>query len=289
MIILLVSFRLICKNYRNMLIETLRQIGFTANEAKIYIVLVEFGPQPANLIARKAGLERTTVYPILKNLQRKSLVSSFIKNGVICFAVNDVNNLLEYVERKRRILDHHRCFVMDILPYMEQLKGSSFSQPKVHYFEGVDGIETVMSDSLKSKGPIFCVTSVEKWLKSKMSDFIKNYIKIRLFDKKIPLKGLAIDTGKTRCFFAECYGDIGIGTEFTDIRFVNGGPFFDNIMNIYDDKVSIVSPDPGFEFAVLIESAEFANTQRSIFELAWMGALMHNADNTNEHCEHEGS
>jgi len=260
-----------------MLKETLRQIGFTNNEAKIYIVLVEFGSQPANIIARKAGLERTTVYPILKNLQKKSLISSFIKNGVICFAVNDLNNLLEYVERKRRLLDHHRDFVIDILPKMEQLKSSLLVQPKVHYFEGVAGVETVMNDSLKSKGSIFCISSVEKWLNSDMIDFIKSYIEIRLFEKKIPLKGLAIDTGETRCFLTDCYGDVGIGTELTNIRFIKSGmQFFDNIINIYDNRVSIVSPVRGFEFGVLIESDEFAKTQRSIFELAWMGALVHN-------------
>ncbi|MFA4890840.1 MAG: helix-turn-helix domain-containing protein [Candidatus Gracilibacteria bacterium] len=266
-----------------MLKETLCQIGFTNSEAKIYIALVELGPQPANTIARKAGLERTAVYPILKNLQKKSLISSFIKNGIIYFAVNDLNNLLEYVERKRRLLDHHRDFVIDILPKMEQLKSVLLIPPKVHYFEGVNGVETVMNDSLKSKGSIFCITSIPKWLNSDMLDFIKNYINVRVFEKKIPLKGLALDTGETRCFFTECYGDVGIGTALTDLRFIKGGEgLFDNIMNVYDNKVAIVSPDRGFEFGVLIESEEFAKTQRSIFELAWIGALVHNGEDNYE-------
>jgi len=259
-----------------MLKETLCQIGFTLNEAKIFIALVELGPQPANIIARKTGLKRTTVYPVIKNLEKKSLISSFFKNGVAYFSVNNLNNLLDYVERKRRLLDHHRDFVLDIIPRMEALKGKSFIQPKVHYFEGKDGVETVMNDSLTSKGPIYCITSIEKWLNSDLLDFAKSYINIRLFDKKIPLKGIAQDTEEARCF-------LNLDNPHTSFRFVEDvDDLFDNITNIYDNKVAIVCPERGCEFGVLIESEEFSKSQRSIFKLAWKGALVQNGENSNK-------
>src|SRR3989339_1298906 len=137
-----------------MLKATLCQIGFTNNEAKIYLALINLGPQPANVIAKKAGLLRTTVYPLLDNLQKKSLISSFIKNGIRFFTVDDIKNILEYLERKKRLINHQKDFVLDILPRMEQLRAGILSPPKVHYFEGVDGVENVMNDSLKSNGPI---------------------------------------------------------------------------------------------------------------------------------------
>ena len=266
-----------------MLKETLCQIGFTNNEAKIYIALVELGPQPANILSKKAGLKRPTVYPILKMLQKKSLISSFIKNGIKYFAVNDLNNLLEYVDRKRRLIDHHRDFVIDILPRMEQLKSHLQSEPKVHYFEGADGVETVMNDSLKAKSSILCITCWDKWLNSDLNNFIKNYISIRLFEKKIPLKALIKDTETARCFLKDYHEKIGGYEALTDIRFVKGGDeLFDNIVNIYDNTVAIMSPERGFEFGVLIGSKEFAITQRSIFGLAWKGALIHNNDYENK-------
>jgi len=266
-----------------MLKETLCQIGFTRNEAKIYIVLVELGPQPANVIARRSGLQRTTVYPIIKGLEKKSLVSSFIKNGIKFFGANDLNNLLDYVERKRRLLDHHRDFVLDIMPRMEQLKSSMSVPPKVHYYEGANGVETVMTDSLRSNGQILCITNTEKWLNSDLQLFIKDYINTRIFKKKIQLKGLAKDTEKARCFLKDCYGDSREASQYTDMRFIKGGEYlFDNVMKIYDNKVGIVYPERGCEFGVLIESEEFARTQRSIFDLAWKGALIHNKENENK-------
>lgn len=281
--ILLVSFPLnLCRIVRTiniMLKKTLCQIGFTYNEAKIYIALVELGPQPVNIIANKAGLHRTTAYPILKNLQKKSLISSFIKNGIIYFTVNDLNDLLGYIDRKKRFIDHQRDFVIDILPRMERLKSDlQQSQPKVRYFEGPEGAQTAMNDSLKSNGPILCITSVDKWLNSGLRGFITDYIYTRLFEKKIPLRGLAKDTEAARCFLSERYKG---AEKLSEVRFIKGGDeLFDNIVNIYDNKVVIVSPDKGFEFRVLIESEEFARTQRSIFELAWRGAIVYNREVT---------
>lgn len=259
-----------------MLKQTLCQIGFTNNEAKIFIALVELGPQPANIIAKKTGIKRPTVYPILKSLQKKSLIGSFLKNGIDYFAVNDLQNLLSYVERKKRLIEHQRDFVIDILPKMEQLKSQCVNQPKVHYFEGAEGAQAVMNDSLNSKGPILCITSVDKWLVSDLKDFLCHYIHTRIFIKKIKLKGITKDTEGARCFLKEAYKD---GEDLSEVLYVkNNDELFDNIVNIYDDKVAIVSPEKGFEFGVLIESEEFAKTQRSIFDLAWKGAMMQNRE-----------
>jgi len=257
-----------------MLKETLCQIGLTTNEAKIYIVLVGIGSQPANIIAKKAGLKRPTVYPILEGLEKKSLISSFLKNGIRYFFVNDVKELLEYVERKKRLMDHHRDFVMDILPKMEMLKGStllspfcSLSSPKFQYFEGAIGAKTVLSDVLKTKGPVFSITAIDKWISSDLRDFVENQIFIKLLDSNIPFKGLTRDTVPARCFFETC----------KDVCFIkDGGDLFDNIVSIYDNKVAIVSLDVASMFGVLIESEEFAKTQKSIFNLAWEGAVTYN-------------
>ncbi len=258
-----------------MLKATLCQIGFTNNEAKIYLALINLVAQPANIIAKKAGLKRPTVYPLLDNLQKKSLISSFIKNGVRFFAVNDIKNILEYLERKKRLIDHQKDFVLDILPRMEQLRVGTLSPPKVHYFEGADGVETVMNDSLKSSGLIASIVSVRKWIDSDLKDFIGDYMKTLIFGKKIPIKVLSKDTEEARCFFDGYITEIS--KHLLEIRYVKDiGDLFDNIVNIYDNKVAIVSPEKGFEFGVMIDSEEFANTQRSIFELAWKGVLIHN-------------
>jgi len=249
--------------------QTLEQIGFTKNEAKIYIVLVGLGPQPANIIAKAVGLNRTTTYPILKNLNKKGLVSSFIKGSVKYFSVNDVMNLLAYVERKRRFVDIQRGFVNDIIPKIEALRSPFVDQPKIQYYEGVSGIENIINRSLGAKGPVYSIHSPQKWLRSNMRDFIKDFLGKQSVIGKVPTKILAKDTAESRCFFEDC----GV----PEVRFVHGDTkLFDNIVYIYDNEVAILSPEKGFEFALLIESEEFSVTQKSLFELAWDGVIVYN-------------
>ena len=45
-----------------------------------------------------------------------------------------------------------------------------------------------------------------------------------------------------------------------------------NIQYIYDDKVATISLDSNEVIGVIIESASNAETSRSIFKLAWLGA-----------------
>lgn len=262
-----------------MLKQTLIQIGFNLNEAKIYIALVELGPQPANQIAKRVGLKRPTIYPIIKNLQQKSLIGSFIRNGVQFFSVNDVHNLLEFIERKRRFVEHQRDFVVDIIPKIELLRGSLSLQPKVHYYEGKDGVETVVNMGEKTNGPIFFITSPEKWVRSELYSFIKDFMKNIVIKGDKKLRILSKDTAEARCFFDE-YG-VGVnGCTRDDVLCVkyirDNDVLFDNIVHIYDNKVGIVSPDVGSEYGVLIESEEFAKTQKTLFELAWKGVSSHN-------------
>jgi len=48
---------------------------------------------------------------------------------------------------------------------------------------------------------------------------------------------------------------------------------FANEINIYGNKIAIMSMQ-GEYLAVIIESESVARTQRTIFELAWAGAMM---------------
>ncbi|MBU1935311.1 hypothetical protein KKF04_04605, partial [Patescibacteria group bacterium] len=55
--------------------------------------------------------------------------------------------------------------------------------------------------------------------------------------------------------------------------FINPKEFmFEYEINIYGDKVSIVSLNPNELMGMIIESPIYAKTQRAIFNLAWLGA-----------------
>jgi sugar-specific transcriptional regulator TrmB len=56
--------------------QKLLQLGFTPNEAQVYLALVQSGPLSASSIAAATGLARTVVYPTLDRLVDRGLVDA---------------------------------------------------------------------------------------------------------------------------------------------------------------------------------------------------------------------
>ena len=58
------------------IVPKLEHLGFTANEATLYLALVQKGPMTATAIAEATGLARTAVYPTLNSLVDQGLVDA---------------------------------------------------------------------------------------------------------------------------------------------------------------------------------------------------------------------
>lgn len=57
--------------------QQLKQLGFSDKEAKVYMASLELGPDTAQEIAKKAGVNRTTTYVIIEKLIKKGKKRSF--------------------------------------------------------------------------------------------------------------------------------------------------------------------------------------------------------------------
>ena len=54
--------------------EFLTQVGFSENEAKLYVSLLNLGEGTVNEIARVAKVRRTTAYSVLREMVKKGLI-----------------------------------------------------------------------------------------------------------------------------------------------------------------------------------------------------------------------
>lgn len=251
----------------------LSQLGFTESEARIYIELLKIGSQPVSIVAKRVGFNRTSAYSVLKSLERKGVVSSYICGAMKIFSANDPNCLVAYLESKTRILDYYRTELLSIIPKFRSLSGLlSFRRPVVRYFEGIEGIKHVMYDALNASSYFYAYLSVDKWLDSNLNDFLLDYEKFRVFDKCVQLKAIVADIPSVRSFFTENYQFANVNlTELLYLDVKDFASLFEDEMNIYDDKVAIIHLDKGEEYAVVIESDEIAAMQKTIFEMVWKG------------------
>jgi sugar-specific transcriptional regulator TrmB len=64
---------------KNMGIDELKNLGFSSHEAEIYLCLLGHGPIGGNSISKILKLNRTLVYHVLKQMQKKFMVSCSLK------------------------------------------------------------------------------------------------------------------------------------------------------------------------------------------------------------------
>ena len=62
------------------IIDSLKDMGLSENEAKTYLALLRMGPSNASGIVQKTNIHRINIYDILNRLQDKGLVS-YVFNG----------------------------------------------------------------------------------------------------------------------------------------------------------------------------------------------------------------
>src|SRR5512137_1598608 len=80
--------------------EYIRKIGLTENETKVYLALLEFGPNQAGLISRKSGLHRRVVYDTSEMLIKKGLIGYIQKNNKKLFQASSPSRILELIKEK---------------------------------------------------------------------------------------------------------------------------------------------------------------------------------------------
>ncbi len=235
------------------LIQTLGNLGLTDKEAKVYISLIEIGTNVVSRIAEKARINRVTTYDILEKLKEKGFISSFTKQKIKYFTATDPEIVASNFDQKNRAFK-------DSLPELKRLKGET-AHPRIQYFEGLEGIKAIYEDTLNAKTEILNFSNSEE-IRKIWPTYDKDYVEKRA-KKKIYLKGVipSDEAGKLVKSQDALY--------HREMRLIEKTKYnFTNEINIYDDKVAIISFADEL-IGMIIESHEIAETQRAIFQMVW--------------------
>lgn len=241
----------------------------------MYLACLELGTQPASVIAKKAGLKRPTTYLILENLVKQGLVSEYTGSNVKYFTSVPPEYLLSFVEKKRRELTSHQRELEEYLPQLQSLSNPYSLSPRVRFYEGMQGIERAMNDTLNAKELLRTYSVIDAWFaREDTKEYILWYGKQRVKEKHIPLFCICPDTPISRKYLEEDYVDIPNKNRISHFRWLPKEiQNFSNEINIYDNKVSIACLGKNELLGIIIESESIAQTQKSIFDAAWMSAI----------------
>jgi len=236
-----------------MIEENLKEFGLTEKEVKVYLALLKLGTALVQEVAKKAGTYRTYTYEILKSLKEKGLVSYVIKSGKQYFEVAEPEKLVNILKEKE-------SKITGILPDLKKIYKSAVEKPKIEFYEGKEGLKTILDDLIRTKKEILVYCSTKKQLqllRFYFPNFIKRRVKARIKTKVIT------ERSKEALKIHEKDKE-----ELREMKFLPENMEFPTSTNIYVNKVAILSLEKDI-VGVIIESEDIANSQRMVFDLLW--------------------
>lgn len=237
----------------NDLIQILTNLGLSEKESKVYLATMQVGTGVVSQIGQNAKINRVTTYDILEKLKQKGLVSYFTKKKVKYFSALKPTAVLEEFEKRTNSLRL-------ALPKFKRITGE-MPHPRVRYFEGLEGIKAIYADTLTAKSEILNFSNSEE-IRKQWPKYDAEYVQERT-KKKIYLRGICPNDKSGEQVHSQ---DKKYNRE---MRLMPSDNFdFTNEINIYDDKVAIISFKDEL-IGMIIESNEIANSQRAIFNMCW--------------------
>lgn len=247
-----------------MLKNLLSGLNFSEKESLVYLALLEIGSSKAQEIAKKTGLNRTTVYDIFEVLMQKGLVSKFKKGSATFFNALEPKHLLTYLDREKeeqaKKIEKQKQKVSELLPQLISLQNIFTNKPKVQFFEGEKGMREAYEDTITSTEIILAYANVQT-MHEGLPTFFPEYYARRaekgIFIKAIiPRNELSIERATKN------------QAEMRDTRFLPDEEMtFSPEVNIYNNKILIASWKE--KMAIIIESKELADLQKLTFNLLW--------------------
>lgn len=241
--------------------KELENLGLSEKEARVYVASLELGPETAQNIARKAGINRPTTYLQIESLKEKGLMSEFQRGKKAFYSAESPGRLLSLLNILEKNLEFKQAEAKRILPILNDIFAGAGERPKVRFFEGLVGAKAMQEDFLSVKNKtIESFTNLDKLFET-FPKYEDNYTKRRLANG---IEALIIYTRKT--------GPVAGATDPAKLRkakFVSSDklPMTADI-TIFDDKVALITYKAK-PVGVFIEDKDIADAMRAIFYLIW--------------------
>lgn len=235
----------------------LKELGLNKNKGIVYMAALVVGYGTAQDIAKKARLPRTTVHEILQQLVSMGLVG-FINKGERkrFYNVEPPAKLRTLLKEKERLLE-------TALPALFSLMNKKGMRPQFLFFEGSEGIKTVFEDTLTVHNKLLLgILSMEDLYHVPGKDYMDEYVKRRV-ETGIHLRVIRSERKEVEETWPTSV------KEHRELHYAPTETIFPMTVYIYDNKVGIIGTEKE-TFGMIIESNEFSQTLRNLFETMWL-------------------
>lgn len=234
-------------------IKALLEIGLSEQEAEAYLALLKLGGATATVLAKEVGLKRTTVYPILKSLAEKGCAFVYFRKSKRYYYAQKPEKLVNLLEKKVE-------FFNSVLPLFESLDKKQAQAIGLRFIETKEELrqfyENILAEYPEKRYRV--IGNALEW-ESVDREFFAYYRQSRgrlNIKTKLLLSADSKDVNPTNKSLLREY------------KYLPEKYRFKSTMNIFRDKVLIVSPQIT-SLAVVIAVPVMVDIFRSMFEIIW--------------------
>lgn len=237
--------------------QELKDAGLNDKESAVYATLMEMGEANIAQIAKKSGVNRSTVYLILDSLREKGLVSAVRKSKTFFYA-EDPRKMLDDLARKKESLEKSMPELLASFALLDK-------KPNIKYFEGVNGIKEIYYDFLNYKNNEILALNSDDYKDFFDEDFLLIYFIPERIKRKIWVRAIYPDTELLRNLSTS---DVEHSRKS---KFILSEKFKIEIgLYLYgNNKIALISYRD--KFGTIITNQAMFHTLKSMFEVMWDG------------------
>jgi sugar-specific transcriptional regulator TrmB len=120
-----------------MLQKNLQKLGFTDKEIEIYLAIIELGKStPAN-IAKKTGINRTTVYASADTLLKKGVIGEDLGGKSMYLFAENADSLKEFISEEEEELNKKKRLINKTIKEIKDvpIQNKRYSVPQIRFIE----------------------------------------------------------------------------------------------------------------------------------------------------------
>jgi sugar-specific transcriptional regulator TrmB len=141
-------------------LESLKILGLTNDQAKIYQALISVPLLPARMVAQKSGVGRELTYVVLGQLENLGLVERSTQGKIILFKAQNPRTIKKLVDDQQIQAIQAEKAYQDVIATLVSDYNMSHGKPFIRFYEGIDGLHKTYDHILKHAKTVYVIRSL---------------------------------------------------------------------------------------------------------------------------------
>lgn len=196
--------------------STLRELGLTDGEIRVYLALVELGSVTVGPIIDRAQVSSSKVYVILEKLIQKGLVHYIVKEKTKYFQASQPVSLIDYADLKEKRIKETKQALQEVVGEIQALQDVKKEVEEAKIYRGYKALKTAWMEAIKTipaQGEYYFM-SVGYGDDPYLKRFFEN-VAGELKKRKIKIRGIA--NMKEKKLYQRDYERLGYEMRYTKI------------------------------------------------------------------------